>query len=73
MEHNLPGSGRPYEEMKRTSRILEIVQIVATAPRRYLRRDLATRFEISERMIQKDLEVVRRGLKLLLHSPEGST
>ncbi len=58
--------------MKRTSRILEIVQIIATAPRRYLRRDLAQRFEISERMIQKDLEVIRHGLKLpLLHSPEG--
>lgn len=60
------------EETKRTSRILEIVQIVATAPRRYLRRDLAARFEVSERMIQKDLEVIRHGLKLpLLHSPEG--
>jgi len=60
------------EETKRTSRILEIVQIVATAPRRYLRRDLAARFEVSERMIQKDLEVIRHGLKLSLsHSPEG--
>jgi len=60
------------EETKRTSRILEIVQIIATAPRRYLRRDLAQRFEISERMIQKDLEVIRHGLKLaLLHSPDG--
>jgi len=58
--------------MKRTSRILEIVHIIATAPQRYLRRDLAHRFEISERMIQKDLEVIRHGLKLsLLHLPEG--
>jgi predicted DNA-binding transcriptional regulator YafY len=72
MKSELPGLGRPYEETKRTSRILEIVQIVATAPRRYLRRDLAARFEISERMIQKDLEIVRHGLKLpLLHSAEG--
>jgi len=58
--------------MKRTSRILEIVQLIAVAPRRYLRRDLAQRFEISERMIQKDLDVIRHGLKLpLLHSPKG--
>jgi len=72
MEHDLSGLDRRYEEMKRTSRILEIVQIIATAPRRYLRRDLAQRFEISERMVQKDLEVIRHGLKLpLLHSPEG--
>lgn len=61
-----------YEETKRTSRILEIVQIIAIAPRRYLRRDLADRFEISERMIQKDLDVIRHGLKLpLMHSREG--
>jgi predicted DNA-binding transcriptional regulator YafY len=60
------------EETKRTSRILEIVQIIAIAPRRYLRRDLAARFEISERMIQKDLDVIRHGLKLpLYHSQEG--
>jgi len=60
------------EETKRTSRILELVQIIATAPQRYLRRDLAHRFEISQRMIQKDLEVIRHGLKLpLLHSPKG--
>jgi len=60
------------EETKRTSRILELVRIIAVAPQRYLRRDLAARFEVSERMIQKDLEVVRHGLKLLLlHSPEG--
>jgi len=72
MSRKLPGQGRLLEELKRNSRILEIIQIVAIAPRRYLRRDLAKRFEISERMIQKDLEVIRHGLKLsLMHSPEG--
>ena len=60
------------EETKRTSRVLEIVHIISTAPRRYLRWDLAHRFEVSERMIQKDLDIIRHGLKLpLLHSPEG--
>jgi len=39
VKSDLPGLGRSYEEMKRTSRILEIVQIIATAPQRYLRRD----------------------------------
>ena len=53
------------EETKRTTRILEIVRIIATAPRRYLRRDLAQRFEVSERMIQKDLDVIRHGLRYL--------
>ncbi|MEW6446963.1 MAG: WYL domain-containing protein [Bacillota bacterium] len=58
--------------MKRVSRILELVQIIATSPHRYLRRDLAARFEVSERMIQKDLEVIRHGLVLpLARSREG--
>jgi predicted DNA-binding transcriptional regulator YafY len=72
MSRDLPGLGRPYEEMKRTSRILELVQMIAVAPHRYRRSHLAARFEISERMIQKDLDIIRNGLKLnLLHTPEG--
>ncbi len=61
-----------FEETKRTSRILEIVQLVAIKPRHYRRADLAKRFEISERMIQKDLEIIRHGLKLeLCHDGDG--
>jgi predicted DNA-binding transcriptional regulator YafY len=54
------------EETKRTSRILEIVLMIASAPRRYLRKHLAERFAVSERMITKDLEIIRHGLKLPL-------
>lgn len=54
------------EETKRIARVLEIVQMIAVAPHRFSRRELAERFEISERMIQKDLEVVRHGLRLSL-------
>jgi len=72
MNFALPGAGRIYEETKRISRILEIISMVVRNPRRYLRRDLALRFEVSERMIQKDLDVIRHGLKFsLLHSPHG--
>ena len=71
MSDTLTSSGRP-EDIKRVARILNIVQMIATAPRRYLRRDLSTHFEITERMIQKDLEVIRHGLLLPLeHAPEG--
>jgi predicted DNA-binding transcriptional regulator YafY len=67
-----PGLGRTCEETKRLSRVLVLIQMIATSPRRYLRRDLAERFEISERMIQKDIEHIRHGLKLsLCHAPEG--
>jgi len=47
------------------ARILELIQIVMLR-RRTRRRELAERFEVSERMIQKDLDVVRHGLKLEL-------
>lgn len=56
------------EELKRTSRILELVQKIFVSPRRYRRKDLADTFEISERMIQKDLSIIRHGLKLDLCS-----
>ncbi len=54
------------EETKRTARILELIQIIALRPCEYSRRRLAERFEVSERMIQKDLEMIRHGLKLSL-------
>jgi predicted DNA-binding transcriptional regulator YafY len=68
----LPGLGRVYQETRRISRILELIQIINAGPGRYRRRDLAARFEISERMVQKDLDVIRNGLKLALsRSSEG--
>lgn len=57
-----------YEETKRTARILEIIQLVAIKPCHYRRADLAQQFGVSERMIQKDLDVIRHGLKLALHN-----
>lgn len=52
------------EEIKRTSRILEMVLMIASAPERFSRKMLAERFDISERMVTKDLTVIRHGLKL---------
>jgi predicted DNA-binding transcriptional regulator YafY len=72
MEFNASASGNPYDELKRTSRILELAQLIAAQPRHWLRRDLARRFDVSERMIQKDLDILRYGLKLsLAHTAEG--
>jgi hypothetical protein len=55
MSLNLPARSRPYEEMKRTSRLLELVRIIAVAPQRYLHRDL----------------VVSKGLSLLAGRPSS--
>jgi len=72
MSFDLPRAGRMYEETKRISRILELISMVVRNPCRYLRRDLADIFEVSERMIQKDLDVIRHGLKFSLsHSRHG--
>ncbi len=67
----LDGGGK-LEETKRIGRVLQILQLIASQPRRWRRRDLAERFEISERQIDKDIELIRHGLVLSLrHSPEG--
>lgn len=64
--------GRNLEETKRIARILQIIQMIAAAPKRYLRKELAGRFEVSDSMIKLDLQVIRHGLKLQLeHTREG--
>lgn len=68
----LPGTGQAIEELKRISRILEIIQMIAVFPKRYHRKDFARRYEISERMVTKDLQIIRHGLRLPLRSsPQG--
>jgi len=54
------------EEIKRTARILDIVLLIATFPRTYQRKHLVERFEVSSRMIDKDLQIIRHGLRLPL-------
>jgi len=67
----LPGQGRD-NLIRRTARILEIVQQIATQPRRWSRRMLAEHHEIGERMIQKDLELIRYRLGLALRHENGA-
>lgn len=55
-------------QIRRTARILEMIQQIASAPRYWTRRKLAKVYEISERMIQKDLELVRIKLGLDLRN-----
>lgn len=60
------------EETKRTARVLQMLLLIASSPERYTRKLLAARFEIGERMVTKDLTIIRHGLRLdLRHSPEG--
>jgi predicted DNA-binding transcriptional regulator YafY len=55
------------DQTRRTARVLEIIQQIAVAPGRWSRHSLAQHHEISERMIQKDLELIRYRLGLNLN------
>jgi predicted DNA-binding transcriptional regulator YafY len=60
------------DQIRRTARILEIVQQISVAPGRWSRASLARYHEISERMIQKDIEIIRIRLGLkLMHDGQG--
>jgi len=54
------------DQIRRTARVLEIVQQIVVAPGHWSRKSLARCHEISERMIQKDLQLIRYRLGLQL-------
>jgi len=54
------------------ARVLDIIQQIARAPGYCSRKRLAEHYEIGERMIQKDLNVIRHGLRLGL-THDGQT
>lgn len=54
------------QETRRTARILELIQLIALRPGQLTRAVLAERFEVSERTIAKDIEIIRNGLRLSL-------
>ncbi|MHB8132986.1 MAG: helix-turn-helix transcriptional regulator [Anaerolineaceae bacterium] len=53
-------------QIRRTARILEIISQISNAPRYWTRRKLSDHHEISERSIQKDIELIRIKLGLEL-------
>jgi predicted DNA-binding transcriptional regulator YafY len=64
--------GTRLEETRRVARVLDLIQQIAIAPHRWRRRELADQYEVSERQIQKDLEIVRHRLLLsLCHDQDG--
>jgi len=53
-------------QIRRTARLLEIIQQIANAPHYWTRKRLADYHQVSERMIQKDLEIIRLRLGLTI-------
>lgn len=63
--------GRTPVEYLRTTRIIQIIQMITGNPGRHTRRSLASEFEISERQITKDLNLIRNGLLFELDRKPG--
>ncbi|MCL4531758.1 MAG: WYL domain-containing protein, partial [Actinobacteria bacterium] len=60
------------EEYRRTRRIVELLMLITRQPRRWTRRALAERYELSEKQMDKDVLLLRHGLRMpLRHSPDG--
>ena len=59
------------QETTRIARILEMVWLISREPRRWTRAALATEFEISERRVTDDLDIIRHGLRFDLQSSRG--
>jgi predicted DNA-binding transcriptional regulator YafY len=54
--------GGQLEELKRLARLLHLLDLIGNAPRRWHRKALSARLEVSERQIDKDLQLLRHGL-----------
>jgi len=67
-EKDILGGGGRLEEIRRTARVLDIIQNIAVAPGRWTRKALAEKYEVSERQIQKDLTIIRYRLHLDLRN-----
>lgn len=50
------------EETKRIARVLRLLNLLQSQPRRWTRAGLSREFEISERMLDNDLQLLRHGL-----------
>ncbi|HEX5503815.1 MAG TPA: WYL domain-containing transcriptional regulator [Thermomicrobiales bacterium] len=60
------------QETRRTARLLDLVHRIANAPRRWTRKRLAEEYQVSERQITKDLEILKHKLHFELeHAREG--
>lgn len=58
-------------ETTRVSRILDIIWNISRAPKQWTRKRLAEHFEVSERMITNDLQVIQHGLRFELANEKG--
>lgn len=71
LETRIAPQGGRDDQIRRTARVLEIIQQIAVAPGHWSRKTLAEHHEIGERMIQKDLTLIRYKLGLNIEHDDG--
>lgn len=60
------------QETRRTARLLDLVWRISNAPKQWSRKRLADKYEVSERQITKDLQILRYKLHFAIErAPEG--
>jgi predicted DNA-binding transcriptional regulator YafY len=72
MASDLRATERRLPEATRIARVLDIIWRISAAPRYWTRKRLADEFEVSERMITADLEIIRHRLRFDLRNERGS-
>ena len=70
-KHDSDDHGGQLEECKRIGRVLDLLYLLMVQPRHWTRAALATRYELSERQIAKDLDLLKHGLKCAIRSARG--
>lgn len=63
--------GQHAEETKRIARVIRLTALLTAQPRQYKRAGLATRYEVSERQIARDLELLRGLGYAITSTPDG--
>lgn len=63
--------GTRAQETRRVARILEIIWRVSARPCYWTRKALASDFEVSERTITTDIEIIRHRLRFDMHAKKG--
>lgn len=69
--HGKKGTMTNYPETKRIARILDIIWRISRSPHRWTRSDLAEAFEVSERTITGDIQIIRHRLQFDLRADYG--
>lgn len=62
MNFNQEYENQSPQECRRINRVLKIIFSIQNNPNRFSRKDLASKYNVSERTITKDIQIIKHGL-----------